>query len=374
MYNSVLILLFSSNTIYIMMSCFILTMVLIANELKLIKLIKKKKNGESEVDKYSVVIDENNNALNHDNQVGCVALKEAPGPKPKFIIGNLDALNGYEVPFQAFTTLAEKYGEIIKLRMGSVNAMVINGIENIKEVSITKGHHFDSRPDFRRYHMLFSGDKNNCKCFIESIFKKSKCSLFSFCSQLAIAFCDWSDMQKCRREKMSGHTFPRKFSANFERFSDISMDHLQQLSVDIKSSMEQQNFVAVKPLVGEACANIFLQYFTTRSFDKSDAKFQRIIKNFDLIFWEVNQGYAADFLPFLMPLHRSNMKKMEQWSHEIRQFILEEVVADRYDSWTVGSEPNDYIESLIDHVKQEMEPKMEWETVRQHDDKSQWNR
>lgn len=163
MYNSVLILLFSSNTIYIVMSCFILTMVLIANELKLIKLIKKKKNGESEVDKYSVIIDENNNSLINDNGVSSEVLKEAPGPKPKFIIGNLDALNGYEVPFQAFTTLAEKYGEIIKLRMGSVPTMVINGIENIKEVVVTKGHHFDSRPDFRRYHMLFSGDKNNCK-------------------------------------------------------------------------------------------------------------------------------------------------------------------------------------------------------------------
>lgn len=159
------------------------------------------------------------------------------------------------------------------------------------------------------------------------------------------------------------HTFPRKFSMSFDRFSEIAMEHLQQLSVDIKRCMEQKKSVSVKPVINETCANIFTQYFTTRSFEKSDNKFQQLIRNFDKIFWEVNQGYAADFLPFLLPFHRNNMRKMEQWSHEIRNFILENIIVDRFESWNVGNEPNDYIESLIDHVKQEMQPKMEWETV-----------
>jgi cytochrome P450 family 307 subfamily A len=44
-----------------------------------------------------------------------------------------------------------------------VNAIVVNGIDNIKEVLIHKGHHFDGRPNFRRYNLLFSGNKENCK-------------------------------------------------------------------------------------------------------------------------------------------------------------------------------------------------------------------
>lgn len=147
MYNSAVVLLFSSNTIYIVMTCFVLTLILIANELNV-----KKRSRKSD---YSVVIDENNNSKQ---------LKWAPGPRPKFIVGNLDALHGYEIPYQAFGALAEKYGNIIKLRLGSVPSMVINGVDNIKEVLVNKGHHFDSRPSFRRYHMLFSGNKENCKC------------------------------------------------------------------------------------------------------------------------------------------------------------------------------------------------------------------
>lgn len=91
-------------------------------------------------------------------------LQRPPGPRPYPIIGNLACMDGYEVPYQAFDGLAKKYGAIISLRLGSVPTVVVNGIENIKEVLITKSTHFDSRPNFRRYHELFSGNKQNCKC------------------------------------------------------------------------------------------------------------------------------------------------------------------------------------------------------------------
>lgn len=164
---------------------------------------------------------------------------------------------------------------------------------------------------------------------------------------------------------LSTHTFPRKFAMSFNRLNDITMEHYQQVSDDIRSDIANGRSTAIKPLLVEACANVFTQYFTTRSFDKNDEKFQMLLKNFDKIFWEVNQGYAADFLPFLLPFHHNRMKKMEQWSHEIRHFILNNIITDRYAAWTVGNEPNDYIESLIDHVKQNLQPQMNWDTVRE---------
>lgn len=153
MYNSAVTMLFSSSTIYIVVTCFVLTLILIANELKRVKLIRKKSLNKSE--KFSVLIDANNNGEQ---------LKEAPGPKPKFIVGNLDSLRGYEIPYQAFTDLGAKYGNIVKLQLGSVPAIVVNGVNHMKEVMVTKGHQFDARPNFKRYHMLFDGNKNNCKC------------------------------------------------------------------------------------------------------------------------------------------------------------------------------------------------------------------
>lgn len=99
-----------------------------------------------------------------------VEYQRPPGPTPLPIIGNLACMGGYEVPFQAFDDLAKKYGPIISLRLGSVPTVVINGIDNIKEVLITKSSHFDSRPNFERYNVLFSGNKQNCKYFFGSFY------------------------------------------------------------------------------------------------------------------------------------------------------------------------------------------------------------
>lgn len=89
---------------------------------------------------------------------------EAPTPKFRLpIIGHLHLLGGYKVPYQAFTALGEKYGSVIKLKLGNVDGLVVNGQDHIREVLFTKGSHFDSRPDFERYQRLFGGNKNNCK-------------------------------------------------------------------------------------------------------------------------------------------------------------------------------------------------------------------
>ena len=91
-------------------------------------------------------------------------LPDPPGPKPWPVLGSLHLMGKYDVPYKVFAHLAKVYNShILKLQMGSVPCVVVNGLENIKEVLITKGSHFDSRPNFARYHQLFCGNKENCK-------------------------------------------------------------------------------------------------------------------------------------------------------------------------------------------------------------------
>lgn len=86
-----------------------------------------------------------------------------PGPTPWPVIGNLHLLKGYKVPYQAFVDLSKKFGDVYSLQLGTVPAVVVQGMDNIREVLIQKSHHFDSRPNFDRYHQLFDGNKENCK-------------------------------------------------------------------------------------------------------------------------------------------------------------------------------------------------------------------
>lgn len=132
--------LFGSNTIYIFVTCALVSVLVLLCEINYGFFIGLHKNSKKENSK-----------------------NPAPGPRGLPIIGNLQEMDGYEVPYQAFGELAKKYGPIIRLQLGSVPTVVVNGIENIKEVLIHRGTHFDSRPNFRRYHQLFCGDKENCK-------------------------------------------------------------------------------------------------------------------------------------------------------------------------------------------------------------------
>lgn len=126
-------------------TCFLIAVTFLALVLILLDHLRSKKTTKN------VILDDN-------------VLPEPPGPKPWPILGSLHILGRYDVPYKAFADLVRDYDcQVIKLRMGSVPCVVVNGLENIREVLTIKGHHFDSRPNFTRYHLLFGGNKENCK-------------------------------------------------------------------------------------------------------------------------------------------------------------------------------------------------------------------
>lgn len=88
---------------------------------------------------------------------------KAPGPRPWPIIGSLHLLGQHDSPFKAFTELSKVYGDVFNITLGATKCIVVNNFNLIKEVLISKGSHFGGRPDFIRFHLLFGGDRNNCK-------------------------------------------------------------------------------------------------------------------------------------------------------------------------------------------------------------------
>lgn len=177
-----------------------------------------------------------------------------------------------------------------------------------------------------------------------------------------MAFCNWSELQKNRRDMLVPHSFPRNFSLRFDQLNDIISNQTQLMNEEIEMNVEKT--IEIKPIILRTCANIFTQYFCSRSFSSADKGFTKMINNFDKIFYEVNQGYAADFLPFLLPIfHKKNLKQMESWSHEIRAFIVDNIIENRKENWTNCDEKIDYVDTLIDHVQQNAVPKIEWDTA-----------
>lgn len=95
----------------------------------------------------------------------CLAGILAPGPKPWPIIGNLYFIGKFRDLIDAFNNLKQEYGNVATVKLGVHDAVVICGLKNFREVLVDKASHFDARPAFKRYDLIFGGNKDNCKFF-----------------------------------------------------------------------------------------------------------------------------------------------------------------------------------------------------------------
>ncbi|KAL1464859.1 hypothetical protein WDU94_004467 [Cyamophila willieti] len=228
-------------------------------------------------------------------------------PRAIPIIGHLHLLGQYEVPYQAFKVISKTHGLIFRLKLGVVPAIVVNGLDNIKEVLFVKATDFDGRLNLSRYNDLFSGNREN-----------------------SLAFCNFSNLQKLRREILQVHTFPRNFSSRFLKLDSIIHRELNQLKSNLKGDNPLPNF------------KVHL--------------FQEMVRHYDSVFYEMNQGYASDFLPWLSYFQtKSHKKKLSLASKSIRAFVMEFLMNERIAKYnkkqTRGdNEEEDYVDSLLDSV------------------------
>ncbi|KAJ6638258.1 Cytochrome P450 [Pseudolycoriella hygida] len=249
---------------------------------------------------------------------------QAPGPTPLPILGNLATIGKYEVPFVGFSDLAKKFGDIYTLTFGTSKCLVVNNLELIREVLNQNGKFFGGRPDFLRFHKLFGGNRSN-----------------------SLALCDWSNLQQKRRNLARKHCSPRDSSSYYTKMSDVGGAEMKHFIKRITESTTPGADFHIKPLIQQACANMFSQYMCSTRFNYEDKDFQKITKCFDDIFWEINQGYAVDFLPWLAPFYSNHMNKIVSWSSEIRNFILERIICERELHLNADEPERDFTDALL---------------------------
>ncbi|XP_050084733.1 cytochrome P450 307a1 [Anopheles aquasalis] len=255
---------------------------------------------------------------------------QAPGPMPWPILGSLAILGQYEVPFEGFTALAKKYGDLYSITLGTTRCLVVNNLDLIREVLNQNGRYFGGRPDFLRFHKLFGGDRNN-----------------------SLALCDWSALQQKRRNLARKHCSPSDASSYYQKMSDVGVMEMHRFMDQLDEVVMPGADFKVKPLIMQACANMFSEYMCSVRFDYTDRGFIAMVRNFDEIFWEINQGYAVDFLPWLAPFYHKHLNKLGRWSAEIRNFILERIVNER--EQTLGDEEpeRDFTDALLTSLRED---------------------
>ncbi|XP_050522706.1 cytochrome P450 307a1-like [Daktulosphaira vitifoliae] len=263
------------------------------------------------------------------------------GPAVFPVIGSLHAMEGYQdKPFRRFTELARQYGPVYSMQMGSVPCVVVNDFESIKEVLITKGAQFGGRPDFIRYNVLFAGDRNN-----------------------SLALCDWSWLQEARRKIARMYCSPKVCSSNYQLLDTIASEELEVFLDSLASVCDEKaeyRSIQIKPLLLMSCANMFLRFMCTKQFSYDDREFQSMVRTFDEIFWDINQGYAIDFMPWLKPFYVKHISQLSKWSTSIREFIMKTIITERSTYTAVEDnepyeekEPSDFTDALLLSLRKE---------------------
>lgn len=134
---------------------------------------------------------------------------------------------------------------------------------------------------------------------------------------------------------------PKVRSSNYGLLDSIASDELEvmlsslQLVTAVTTTAPRgenescERPVQIKPLLLMACANMFLRFMCSTKFEYEDRVFQTMTRTFDKIFWDINQGYAVDFLPWLRPFYARHMGQLSSWSQHIRRFMMDAVVSKR---------------------------------------------
>lgn len=133
---------------------------------------------------------------------------------------------------------------------------------------------------------------------------------------------------------------------------DVIEDAINLMKSTIKSEGEN---IYLKPMIQNICANLFTQYMSSTKFDYDDAEFKSLVRCFDEVFWEINQGYAVDFLPWLSPFYSSHFETVDSWAKEIRNFITNRLINPRYEKMnnSPNDVPDDFLTTLLGFLNTE---------------------
>lgn len=142
-------------------------------------------------------------------------------------------------PWEGFDSFRKRLGDIVYLRLGDYDFLLVSSVKHIKEVLITKGEQFANRPHFERYKSVFGGDQEN-----------------------ALALCDWSELQRQRRSMAQASIIPRYGSKLFETLDRCINEEILFLNAKLNDQRDVIRLSKLDILV--STFNIFSNYLCSQ--------------------------------------------------------------------------------------------------------------
>uniref|UniRef100_A0ABM0MWV6 Cytochrome P450 2J6-like n=1 Tax=Saccoglossus kowalevskii TaxID=10224 RepID=A0ABM0MWV6_SACKO len=237
-----------------------------------------------------------------------------PGPWGLPIIGSFMYF-GSDV-HKDMTKLSKKYGDVYSLKMGCHTAVVVKGVNAIKECLVKKGTDFADRP-------------HSC---------------------LSPGIADGRFNDKWQRRRQFAHTTLRGFG-----FGKTSMESkiCEEISFLLDEFRDiQDKSIDTGAILNRSVSNVICSIMFGKRFNYSDPKFSFIIDTMGKWFELMGTMYELGFLPFRRPFNQSNINNYNTLGDDLRKFCKQQIDEHRevFDPDNIG----DFIDAyLAETMKQD---------------------
>lgn len=248
-----------------------------------------------------------------------------PGPPGWPIIGNLLQLS--QLPHRDLASLCQKYGPLVYLRLGSVDAITTNDPAIIREILVHQDDVFASRPrTLAAVHLAYG------------------------CGDVALAPLGpkWKRMRRICMEHLLT-------TRRLESFVSHRADEAQQLVLDVWAKTQKEETVNLREALGAFSMNnvtrmlLGKQYFGEESAGPQEAmEFMHITHE---LFWLLGMIYLGDYLPFwrwIDPYEcERKMREVEKRVDDFHMKIIEEHKRKMHSDGIKNEGESDFVDVLL---------------------------
>ncbi|XP_078398804.1 cytochrome P450 1B1 [Cetorhinus maximus] len=226
--------------------------------------------------------------------------RSPPGPFPWPLIGNAAQIG--PAPHLSFSRMAEKYGSVFRLKLGSRTVVVLNGEETIRQALVRKGRDFSGRPDFASFGVVSGGR--------------------------SLAFRSHGDLWRLHRKV--AHSTVRAFStsnlATKKAFEQHVVCEMHQLIGHFLQRSRAGGYFDPWVSVVVAVANVMSAVCFGKRYSHDDQEFRSLLSKNHRFGQTVGAGSLVDIMPWLQyfpnPV-RSVFQDFKQLNKDFHTFIQE---------------------------------------------------
>ncbi|KAM9294434.1 cytochrome P450 1B1-like [Gastrophryne carolinensis] len=232
--------------------------------------------------------------------------KSLPGPFPWPVVGNAMQLG--QMPHLTFCRMAQRYGNVFKIKLGSQDIVVLNGEDTIRQALVKHSSEFAGRPNFTSFKIV-SGGKS-------------------------MVFGGYSDLWKTH--KRIAHSTLRAFSTLNTKATKLFEQHVvaeakDLINVFLRLSSGDQYFDPYHECT-VAVANVICALCFGKRYSHDDHEFRALLGRNDKFVQTVGAGSLVDIMPWLQNFPnpvRSLYQSFKELNMEFFDFVKGKVTQHR---------------------------------------------